>query len=135
MTGAQARQVDGDAGALARRTRDPDLPAALAPLALDDAPAILLAHEPDIFPHVPARVGLTLSGHTHGGQIRILGYSPIVPSRYGRRYAYGLVEEEGRRLVVSGGLGCSRYPVRFGVPPEIVLLDLGHPPAVAALRS
>ena len=104
-----------------------DLPAALAPLALDDAPAILLAHEPDIFPHVPARVGLTLSGHTHGGQIRILGYSPIVPSRYGRRYAYGLVEEEGRRLVVSGGLGCSRYPVRFGVPPELTLVRLGPP--------
>src|SRR3546814_5958746 len=76
-------------------------------LADDDAPAILLAHEPDIFPLVPRRVALTLSGHTHGGQVRVLGYSPIVPSDYGNRYAYGHVVEDGRHLVVSGGLGCA----------------------------
>ena len=91
----------------------------------DDAPVILLAHEPDIFPQVPERVSLTLSGHTHGGQVRLLGYSPMVPSQYGNRYAYGNVVEEGRHLIVSGGLGTSILPVRFGVPPEIVLLDLG----------
>jgi predicted MPP superfamily phosphohydrolase len=91
----------------------------------DDAPLILMAHEPDIFPAVPGRVALTLCGHTHGGQFRILGYSPVVPSRYGNRYAYGHVVEEGRHLVVSGGLGCSAPPVRFGVPPEIVLVELG----------
>ncbi|PDV85432.1 metallophosphoesterase [Rhizobium sp. H4] len=91
----------------------------------DDAPVILLAHEPDIFPRVPERVSLTLSGHTHGGQIRFLGRSPIVPSRYGNRYAYGHVVEEGRNIIVSGGLGCSIAPVRFGVPPEIVVIDLG----------
>ena len=45
-----------------------DLPATLAQVS-DDAPAILLAHEPDIFPQVPDRVALTLSGHTHGGQV------------------------------------------------------------------
>lgn len=91
----------------------------------DGAPAILLAHEPDIFPLVPGRVSLTLSGHTHGGQVRLLGYSPLVPSRYGNRYAYGHVVEEGRHLVVSGGLGTSILPVRLGVPPEIVLVELG----------
>ena len=91
----------------------------------DDAPVILLAHEPDIFPEVPSRVALTLSGHTHGGQVRVLGYSPIVPSIYGNRYAYGHVEEEGRHLVVSGGLGTGFLPVRFGVPPEIVEVTLG----------
>lgn len=89
-----------------------------------DAPAILLAHEPDIFPRVPPRLALTLSGHTHGGQMRLLGYSPLVPSRYGNRYAYGLVEEAGRQLVVSGGLGCSIVPVRLGVPPELTLVRL-----------
>src|SRR3546814_654473 len=93
-------------------------------LADDDAPAILLAHEPDIFPLVPRRVALTLSGHTHGGQVRVLGYSPIVPSDYGNRYAYGHVVEDGRHLVVSGGLGCAALPVRIGVPPEITLIDL-----------
>jgi predicted MPP superfamily phosphohydrolase len=91
----------------------------------DDAPVILLAHEPDIFPRVPRRVSLTLSGHTHGGQVRFFGYAPVVPSRYGNRYAYGHVEEDGRNIVVSGGLGCSILPVRFGVPPEIVVVDLG----------
>lgn len=90
----------------------------------DDAPVILLAHEPDIFPRVPPRVSLTLSGHTHGGQVRVFGYSPMVPSRYGNRYAYGHIVEDDRHLVVSGGLGCSILPVRIGVPPEIVMVDV-----------
>lgn len=92
-------------------------------------PVILLAHEPDIFPKVPERVALTLSGHTHGGQVRLFGYSPIVPSKYGNRFAYGHVVEDGRHLIVSGGLGTSILPVRFGVPPEIVLVQLGSEPA------
>ena len=100
-----------------------DLPGTLEKVT-DEAPVILLAHEPDIFARVPARVALTLSGHTHGGQIRVLGYSPMVPSRYGNRYAYGHVVEEDRHLIVSGGLGCSILPVRIGVPPEIVLVDV-----------
>ncbi len=91
----------------------------------DGAPVILMAHEPEIFPRVPARVALTLSGHTHGGQVRLLGYSPIVPSRYGQRFSYGHVVEDGRNLIVSGGLGVSGIPVRFGVPPEIVVVELG----------
>lgn len=96
----------------------------------DNAPVILLAHEPDIFVTAPRRVALTLSGHTHGGQVRLLGYSPVVPSRYQNRYAYGHVMEDGRHLVVSGGLGCSMVPVRFGVPPEIVVVDVAAGPAV-----
>jgi predicted MPP superfamily phosphohydrolase len=90
----------------------------------DTAPVILLAHEPDVFPRIPRRVALALSGHTHGGQVRLLGYSPLVPSRYGNRYAYGHCIENGRHLVVSGGLGCSILPLRFGVPPEIVMIDV-----------
>jgi predicted MPP superfamily phosphohydrolase len=86
-------------------------------------PVILLAHEPDIVPRVPERVALVLSGHTHGGQVRVFGWSPIVPSRYGNRYAYGHVREQCD-LIVSGGLGCSIMPVRFGVPPEIVLVSV-----------
>ena len=91
----------------------------------DNAPVILLAHEPDIFPKVPARVALTLSGHTHGGQVRLFGYSPVVPSKFGNRFAYGHIVETGRNLIVSGGLGCSIMPVRLGVPPEIVEVLLG----------
>ena len=91
----------------------------------DEAPVILLAHEPDIFPDVPSRVALTLSGHTHGGQVRLFGYSPVVPSRYGNRYACGHVVEAGRNLIISGGLGFSIAPIRFGVRPEILTIDLG----------
>lgn len=87
------------------------------------APAILLVHEPDIFPKVPPRVALTLAGHTHGGQVRPFGRPIVVPSRFGTRYAYGHVREQ-TDLVVSGGLGMSGLPVRFGIPPEIVVVDL-----------
>ena len=105
-----------------------DLDGTLAKIT-DTAPVLLMAHEPDIFPRIPDRVSLTLSGHTHGGQIRLFGYSPVVPSRYKNRYAYGHVVEDGRHLIVSGGLGCSIAPVRLGSPPEIVLLELGNSPA------
>lgn len=101
-----------------------DLPGTLAQMT-DDAPAILLAHEPDIFPKVPGRFALTLSGHTHGGQVRLFGWSPIVPSEYGNRFAYGHVRDGQRDLVVSGGIGCSILPVRFGVIPEITVIEIG----------
>lgn len=100
-----------------------DLAGTLAQIT-DDAPVILAAHEPDIFPSVPQRVSLTLSGHTHGGQIRLFGWAPVVPSRYGNRYAYGPFSETDRQLVVSGGLGCSGFPLRFGMPPEITLVEI-----------
>ncbi|MGX5845591.1 metallophosphoesterase [Mesorhizobium sp. PL10] len=101
-----------------------DLDGTLAKIT-DQAPVILLAHEPDIFPKVPWRVSLTLSGHTHGGQVRLFGYSPVVPSRFGNRFAYGHVVENDRNLIVSGGLGFSIAPVRFGMRPEILQIDLG----------
>lgn len=100
-----------------------DLPGTLAQIP-DGAPAILLAHEPDIFPEVPPRIALTLAGHTHGGQVRLFGTAPVVPSRYRNRFAYGHVREQAD-LIVSGGLGMSIAPVRLGIPPEIVVVDLG----------
>ncbi|MEO1676694.1 MAG: metallophosphoesterase [Pseudomonadota bacterium] len=105
-----------------------DLPGTLAQIG-GAGPAILLAHEPDIFPDVPDRIALTLSGHTHGGQIRVFGRTPAVPSRYGSRYAYGHVREGGRDLVVSGGIGCSGLPLRFGVVPEITVVEISGPSA------
>lgn len=101
-----------------------NLAAALAAVS-DDAPIIHLAHEPDLFVNIPKRVSLTVSGHTHGGQVRLFGWSPVVPSSYGNRFAWGHIVEDDRHLVVSGGLGCSIMPVRFGMPPEITLLELG----------
>lgn len=104
-----------------------DVPGTLAQVT-DPAPIVLLAHEPDIFPKIPDRVALTMCGHTHGGQVTFMGYAPRVPSRFGRRYVYGHVVEQNRNLIVSGGLGCSGMPIRLGVPPEIVLVELGGAP-------
>lgn len=101
-----------------------DLDATLGQINSDE-PVLLMAHEPDIFPRVPPRVALTLSGHTHGGQVRLFGHSPVIPSRYGDRYRHGHVIEDGRHLVVGAGLGMTWLPVRLGAPPEIVLLELG----------
>ncbi|WP_420586718.1 metallophosphoesterase [Ruegeria sp.] len=100
-----------------------DLPGTLAQIT-DDAPVVMMAHEPDIFPKIPDGVALTLSGHTHGGQVRLFGWSPVVPSKFGNRYAYGHVREGNRDLVVSGGIGCSILPVRFGVTPEITVVEM-----------
>ena len=90
----------------------------------DGAAAVLLAHEPDIFADDPRTPGLTLSGHTHAGQLNLMGWRPLTPSRYGGRFAHGHHVLEGRQLVVSAGLGYSGLPLRIGAPPEIVVIDL-----------
>jgi len=105
-----------------------DLGATLAKIT-DDAPVILMAHEPDIARRVPSRVALQLSGHTHGGQVRMLGWSPVSPS--GQQLAYGHIKMNCD-VVVSGGLGCSIVPFRLGVPPEIVLVTVGAVKAAVA---
>jgi predicted MPP superfamily phosphohydrolase len=103
-----------------------DLPAALRELD-DDAPAILLAHEPFVFHRTPDRVALTLSGHTHGGQVNFpLVGPPLAFSRsYNMAYVYGQYQRGRQRLIVSGGLGTSYAPIRFLRPPEVVIVDLG----------
>ena len=67
-----------------RRIGVDDLGATLAKIT-DDAPVVLMAHEPDIARRVPSRVALQLSGHTHGGQVRLLGWSPVVAVRAAAR--------------------------------------------------
>lgn len=102
-----------------------DLPGTLKKISTAD-PVILLIHEPDIFTEIPDRVSLTLAGHTHGGQIRLPLVPPFwAPSEYGARFAYGHIVEQGRHMIVSGGLGTSQVPLRLGVPPEIVRVTLG----------
>jgi len=86
---------------------------------------IALTHNPDIFPRLPQRVALMIAGHTHGAQIRLPFIGPIVqPSRVSPAYTRGHVFENGHHLFVTTGIGTSIAPVRFGVPPEIVLLTL-----------
>jgi len=90
-----------------------------------DQPVILLSHHPDVFPRVPARVALTLAGHTHGGQVAIpLLRRLVIPSRFGERFVAGPVVEDGRHLWVTSGVGTSGWPIRFLAPPEIVVLTL-----------
>lgn len=91
----------------------------------EGAMVIALAHNPDIFPRLSTRVPLLLAGHTHGGQVRfpIIG-TVIQPSNFGQRYVRGHVFENNHHLFVTSGIGTSIIPVRFGVPPEIVLVTL-----------
>jgi predicted MPP superfamily phosphohydrolase len=90
-----------------------------------DAAALVLTHNPDVFPEVPDRVALTIAGHTHGGQVRVpLVGRPVVPSIHGERYAIGTIVEGDRHLFVTPGVGTSILPVRFLVPPEISLLEI-----------
>jgi hypothetical protein len=122
--------VAGLADQLNTDSRGPeDLSATLAHVK-DRAPVVLLAHEPDVFSYTPESVTLTLSGHTHGGQVYIpfLGRPGLstVAGHY-TKYDYGHVVENGRHLIVSSGLGLSNYPVRFLVPPEIAIVTLAAP--------
>jgi uncharacterized protein len=83
-----------------------------------DAPAILMAHEPDYFALGDNRAFLQISGHTHGGQANLM------PPAFAGRYAYGHIREGGRHLVVSGGIGFSGLPLRLFQPPEITVIRL-----------
>jgi predicted MPP superfamily phosphohydrolase len=112
------------AGLADLRRRSPDVDAALAGVP-EGEPLIVLAHDPDLFPQIPPRVVLTVSGHTHGGQVNLPGLrARMIPSRYGDRYARGHVVEGGRHLYVTSGVGTSTHPVRFARPPEVVVLEL-----------
>jgi len=103
-----------------KRTANEEL--ALAPIGM---PLLVLVHEPDIFSELDERVSLTLAGHTHGGQVRIPFFGPpYVGSRFGARYAAGHIVESDRQLFVTTGIGTSIWPIRFGVPPEYVILTL-----------
>jgi predicted MPP superfamily phosphohydrolase len=107
-------------------TRWPDIRGTLRSVPVGE-PVLLLTHEPDLFVNVPDRVALTLAGHTHGGQVRLpfLG-APVVPSIYGQRFVAGRVVEEGRTLFVTTGIGTSILPMRFRVPPEVVVLTVSQ---------
>ena len=86
---------------------------------------IALTHNPDVFQQLPITVPLLLAAHTHGGQVNfpLIG-TPIVPSRFGQEYSAGHVFENDHHLFVTTGIGTSILPVRFRVPPEIVILTI-----------
>lgn len=88
-------------------------------------PMIILTHSPDAVLSIPPGPTLVLAGHTHGGQVCLPGGKALVTStRLGVDYAYGDLAIDGKRLIVTRGLGCSILPFRFCCPPEIMILEL-----------
>jgi predicted MPP superfamily phosphohydrolase len=107
-------------------TGEPDFSAALdgAPA---DADTIVLSHSPDPFAQMPDGPALMLAAHSHCGQVSVpfLG-RPVLPIE-NKRYACHLVEENGRSMYVTGGIGTSMVAARFFNPPEIVLVTVRGP--------
>jgi predicted MPP superfamily phosphohydrolase len=100
------------------------------PQALDGVPSdgrvVLLAHEPDFADDAAQdrRVALQLSGHTHGGQIRLpLFGAPILPP-FGRKYPYGLRRVGGVTLYTNRGIGLIQPAVRLNCRPEVTVVEL-----------
>ncbi|MBK9527349.1 MAG: metallophosphoesterase [Acidobacteria bacterium] len=92
---------------------------------------IVLQHSPDVFPIVTGDLSISpdltlfLAGHTHGGQVWFPVFGRmIVPSTFGQKYAYGHIREKNVDLFVTSGIGMSVLPLRFMVPPEIVVLTV-----------
>ena len=87
---------------------------------------ILLVHTPDYAEDVPiTHTDLVLAGHTHGGQVTLFGYAPIVPSRYGQRFLTGLkYNSKHTPMIVTNGIGTSQKPIRLGAPSEVVMITL-----------
>ncbi len=91
----------------------------------DGCPRLLLSHNPDVAEELEGPFDLQLSGHTHGGQVSFPGVGPVlVPSRFGPKYAGGLVAGPRWPVLVSRGVGMVMLPVRFRVPPEVSLIVL-----------
>ncbi|MFC6618621.1 metallophosphoesterase [Deinococcus radiophilus] len=102
----------------------PDLTALLAEAG--GRATLLLTHNPDILPELPQHIGLTLAGHTHGGQVRLPGVGAVVvPSDYHTRFDMGWKEgAHSSPAYVSRGLGVSGLPVRTLCAPEVTVLEL-----------
>lgn len=103
----------------------PDVSAAVGDLSAQDV-CVLMSHNPDVAETLTdSRVGLVLSGHTHGGQVSFPGFTPPwVPSAYGGKYIRGRVEAPHTQVYISRGLGMAGVPVRLGNRPEINLVTL-----------
>ncbi len=103
------------------QTGYPDVDSALKDTKL---PRILISHNPDIYYDVKKEVNLILSGHVHGGQVKIPFYGAVtVPSIYGTKFTEGIINDGKNKMIITKGLGTSILPVRFCSVPEIVVLE------------
>jgi predicted MPP superfamily phosphohydrolase len=104
--------------------RYPDLNATLHDVPAEE-PMVLMAHEPDYADQVARYpVDLQLSGHSHGGQVRLPFMRPLYLPRLARKYVWGLYRINALTLYTNPGLGTVNLPVRLNCPPEITLLTL-----------
>lgn len=102
-----------------------NLPATLRALRALPGPRIILSHSPDPFAVLPTDVPLMLAGHTHCGQVALPFFGAVkTMSRYGKRYACGIIREGGKTLIVGAGLGTSGLPLRLGAVPDLWLVTL-----------
>ena len=103
----------------------PDLHAALEG-APPDVPVVLMAHEPDMADTFArdGRVALQLSGHSHGGQVRLPGIGAIALPYLGWKYDQGLYKVSDMWLYTNRGLGITNIALRFNCPPEITQFTL-----------
>jgi len=98
----------------------------LAAMQMAGGVPVLLSHSPDPFPGLPEDVPLMVAGHTHCGQISLPWIGPLATaSRHGKRYACGRINERGRTLVVTAGLGTTMLPMRIGAVPDFWVIELG----------
>lgn len=92
-----------------------------------DEAIILLAHEPDYADHVAQHpVDLQLSGHSHGGQVRLPYLPPLYLPEMAKNYYLGLYQVGPLTLYTNAGLGTIGVPIRLNCPPEITLITLRH---------
>lgn len=107
-------------------TGDVNLAKAIPPTSIRGNDAVfLMAHEPDILPEVARyNVDLMLSGHTHGGQVRLPFLPPFHLPEYGRNYIEGWFSHGPTQMYVNRGIGAVGLPVRFRCPPEITVFTL-----------
>jgi predicted MPP superfamily phosphohydrolase len=101
-----------------------DLPGTLKPVPSDEA-VILLAHEPDFADQASQYpIDLQLSGHSHGGQVRLPLLPPLYLPEMGKKYVLGTYQVGPLQLYTNAGLGTVGVPVRLNCPPEITLLTI-----------
>jgi uncharacterized protein len=102
----------------------PDLVATLQHVPSGEA-SVLLAHEPDYADYVTRYpIDLQLSGHSHGGQVRLPLVTPLFLPDLAMKYVWGLFKVDGLTLYTTAGIGTVRVPVRFNCPAEITFIRL-----------
>ena len=105
-------------------TTNPDVQKPLRDIP-SNSPILLFTHDPAIFPEIPARVNLTIAGHTHGGQVWLPLLHLFAPKMGCQEpYVKDVLMQNNRMLFISIGVGNSVFPIRFLNAPEISLLKL-----------